>query len=184
MSMSTPRTPPPRRIELADLVALAHQLPPTGVELVRVLGAAPALALLQRWPGVQMVVPMPLHTYTGSAAAWLPHATQRWDELQAVIGELAMPELVKRWGGQPLDVPICHLLLNEKRDRWIRRYFDALTAEPGKLSAAKAQREISLALSEAGQPMTTREIGRTLDRWDIQPPRRNAQQADLFEGWQ
>lgn len=180
--MSTQHTPPPRRIELLDLTELAHQLPPTGVELVRVLGAAPALALLQRWPGVQMVVPMPLHTYTGSAAAWHAHAAARWVELEAVIGELAMPALVKRWGGLPLDVPICHLLLNEKRDRWIRRRFDALTTQPGKLSAAKAMREISLELSEAGQPMTTREIGRTLDRWDIQPPR--VTQGDLFEGMQ
>jgi hypothetical protein len=182
----TPHHPLPpvplARVELADLYELAQWLPPTAATLVRVLGPAAALALLQAWPGV--TYPIPRHPDANANGA------RRWAALADVVGEAAMPALAAHWGGSALDVPVCRALLAQKRNTWIRAQFDVLVNPTGAaMSGNAAAQAISLALAQAGQPMTHRELERLINQPDDinSPPggRRaqgqNPKQLDLFE---
>lgn len=126
---------------------------------------------MRQWPGVQ--VPVPLGTSN-------PQGAKRWADIAAVIGADAMPTIAAHWGGSVLDVPTCKDLLVEKRNRWVRDRFDHLVSAHGHaLSAFQATAEICLALAQAGQPITHREVEKTINRIASPAP---APQLDIFTG--
>lgn len=140
-----------------DLASLGHLLPRSGVDLVRCVGLQAALALLNGLPGAVMTCPK---TATANR-----HAMRRWGQLVQVLGSAqAMRALAEQYGGGPLEVPTCHQLRLEKRNRWLRDRFDALTtaAGPG-LSRNAAVYELGLELVQAGQCMTHQGIENVLD---------------------
>lgn len=155
--MTTARyIPPSRWVEPADLRELAHLLPPSAVTLIRVAGEAPALALMQGWPGVLFNVPLRGDANRAGVA--------RWRLLADAVGEAAMPALMAHYGGGLLEVPVCRDLILRKRNRWIRRRFDDLTSLQGPaLSAWAAVQEINLALSQSGGPLTLREVQKVVN---------------------
>ena len=170
--------PPAPTLERADLATLHHLLPEGAKTLLRVLGEPAAWALLSRWPGLSYPVPK----YRDANAA----GAQRWAELAAVVGEAAMPALCGHWGGGELRVPICAALLAHKRQAWLCARFDALTSPHGAAMATHAAvRELGLALAEAGQPMSHRQIETALNQGataaPAAPPPTNPAQADLFD---
>lgn len=153
-------TPPPAVLTEADLVELQHLLPPTALALVRCAGHGAAARLLATWPGV--LYPCPKFPNANADGA------RRWAQLSEVVGEEAMPGLAAEFGGSFIDVPTCRSALVEKRNRWIRARFDALVDAvhgPG-LSAIQAQREIAIALAQAGQALVSRELERVVNRAD------------------
>lgn len=169
---AVPVLPPPMVVEEADIEPLGHLLPPTAAALIRCAGVKPALALLQRWPGV--TVPCPKHADSNPAGA------RRWAQIAEVVGDEAMPAIAAHYGGSILDVPVCRVLLMEKRNRWLRARYDELTsARLAALSGSAAIYELNLALAEAGQPMTYRSIEQLLyaGNRDADP----AQQLPLFD---
>lgn len=148
--------PPQRWVEPADLVQHADWLPPSAHSLVRVAGTDAALALMQRCPGVQFVVPR--HRDANAAGA------ARWQALAEVVGEAAMPAITAHYAPGVLDVPTCRELLTHKRNTWIRQRFDGLTSLHGAaLSAYAAVQEINLALAQAGWPLTLREVQKVVN---------------------
>lgn len=162
--------PPPNRLEAADLEQLAHLLPPTAANLVRVAGTEAGLALLNRWPGV--LYPVPKHADANAAGA------ARWAAIAAITGAQAMPAIAEHYGGSAIALPTCRSLLAEKRNRWLRARFDDLVDPHGPaLPASAAVYELCLALAEAGQPMTYREVEKALARADAPP---DDCQGDLF----
>lgn len=167
--MAASHIPPPAQVTLQDLEELAHLLPPTAHALVRCAGPAGAVALLQTWPGV--LFPCPKHPQANAEGA------RRWAQIAEVAGEAAMPGLVAEYGGSLVDVPTCKTLLVEKRNRWIRARFDDLVnPHSGAMTAAAALREVAIALAQAGQPMTSRELEKIVNRSDVAPQA----QPDLF----
>lgn len=142
----------------ADLASLGHLLPRSGVDLVRCVGLQAALALLNGLPGVVMTMPK-----TPDANR---HAARRWGQLAQVMGSAAVPALAAQYGGGPLEVPTCHQLRLEKRNRWLRERFDVLTANAGAgpgLSRNAAVYELGLELAQAGLCMTHQGIENVLD---------------------
>ena len=155
----------------ADLAELGHLLPSNGADLVRCIGVPAALALLNGLPGAVMVMPKaeaPAHRCGPS----------RWAMLQSVVGPGAMPALAAQYGGAVLDVPVCHQLRTERRNRWLRARFDALTSPHGPhgphdphsppgagcmRSKAQAVYELGLELAARGQVMSSRGIEGVID---------------------
>jgi len=169
--MNADIVPPPARITADDLETLRHLLPPSAVEIVRAVGDAGATALLHRWPGVQISVPK--HPDAN------PAGMRRWAQIAEVVGESLMPRLAAQFGGTVLEIPVCRDLLTEKRNRWLRRRFDDLVDPHGAaMAASQAVYELGLALAEAGQTMTWRQIQLVVDRTDALPDDR---QGDLFQ---
>jgi hypothetical protein len=156
-------------IAQTDLVELGHLLPPSGLELVRTIGPRAAVALMRGLPGVQLVVPK--HEHANPAGA------RRWAQLAEIVGAPQMPGLAAIYGGGLLDVPSCKALINEKRNRWLRRRFDELTtrpvepiaAEPSSIppmSKRQAVFELGLELAGARRGLTYRQIERLIDSAD------------------
>ena len=141
-----------------SLAELAHLLPPGAVELVRALGPAAALALVQRMPGVQVLMP-PERDASDSSR-------RRWKLLQDVVGAQAMPTLVALYGGNYLEVPSCLAARQEQRNRWLRHRFDALTRQGG-YTKGHAVCELGIDLALAGWPMSYRQIETCLDQGDL-----------------
>lgn len=149
-------------ITAADLASLGHLLPRSGVDLVRCIGLQAALEILNGLPGAVMTMP--------KTPANNPHAARRWAQLVQVTGSAqAVRELAAQYGGGPLEVPTCHQLRLEKRNRWLRERFDALTAgnsatKPGPaMSRNAAVYELGLELAQAGECMTHQGIENVLD---------------------
>jgi hypothetical protein len=141
-----------------DLAALGHLLPYSAMELVQGLGVDGALALLNGLPGVVIKVPL---SHTSSRL----HA-KRWAQIVAVVGENTMARLVALRGGQLLEVPTCHQLRMERRNRWIRARFDAMTGtaagdEP--MTRTAAIYELGRELAAAGQVITYRGLEQVID---------------------
>lgn len=142
-----------------DVRELAHLLPPSALELVRAIGPDAAVALIGGLPGVQLVVP--------KYAAANPAGARRWAQLAQLVGADVMPHLVAVYGGGQLDVPTCAALLLEKRNRWLRRRFDDLTAPAGPtLSRRSAVYELGIELALASHVLTYRQIERVIDAPD------------------
>ena len=140
----------------ADLASLGHLLPRSGVDLVRCVGLQAALALLNGLPGVVMTMP--------KTADANPHARRRWAQLVQLMGVAAVAALAAQYGGGPLEVPTCHQLRLERRNRWLRDRFDAYTASTGLgLSRNGAVYELGLDLAQAGLCMTHQGIENVLD---------------------
>lgn len=168
---AVPDTPPPRELNARTLAQVAHLLPPTAHALIRRLGAEAAVTLINTWPGVQLVVPRQPDANAAGA--------RRWARYAELIGEEAMKALAAHWGGDVADVPVCVAALNEQRNRWLIARFDALTDPRGPaLSTYRAFEELTLALAEAGQELTFREVQKAVNRAPIEPA--PDAQADLF----
>lgn len=153
----------------ADLATLAHLLPRRAADLVRVVGAADAAALLNALPGVVFVVPKRAAVRDGSFAAHRG-AARRWKTLCSVVSAGAAEAIAGYYGGNALEVPTCHQLRVEKRNRWLRERFDALTstrqAAPGvrAMSRTQAVYELGLELVERwGEAMSAQGIENALD---------------------
>lgn len=149
-------------ITVADLQDLGHLLPPGARELQRAVGPAVTVALIRVWPGQQILVPRD----PGVSA----RAARRWAQIEAVVGAEAMPAIQGLYGGHAMEVPVCKALLLEKRNRWIRSYFDALTTsrpgEPG-MTKGDAVHEIVMALAMARMGVTYRQVERAIDSSDV-----------------
>lgn len=157
---AVPATPPNRWVEPADLVELAHLLPPSAVTLIRVVGAPAALALMQNRPGVLFTVPLRSDANPAGVARWRLLA----DAVGIEVIEAEMLALTAHYGGGVLEVPVCRDLILHKRNRWIRARFDQLTSLRGPaLSAWGAVQEINLALSQSGWPLTLREVQKVVN---------------------
>lgn len=151
--------PHAHEIDVADLQALAHLLPPSAVELVRAVGPQAACALLRELPGVQVFVPK--HQAANAAGA------RRWEQLSRIVGAGAMPGLLRHYGGNVIDIPLCLAATVEKRNRWIRSRFDELTNPRGaNLSKRSAVYEIGLEIATVRRGMTYRQIERAIDSAD------------------
>jgi hypothetical protein len=141
-----------------DLVDLGHLLPASARELVRCLGIAAALALLNGLPGVLLLVPK---TATGNR-----YNAQRWQQLVDLVGDAAMALLVAHYAGSALEINTCAALRTERRRRWLRAAFDTLTTGPAALSKNQAMHELAIALASAGSPMSARGIETAIDSLD------------------
>jgi hypothetical protein len=139
----------------ADLAELAHLLPYNAQQLVQRIGAAAAVALLNRWPGVTFVMPKGTSNAAGAA---------RWAQLVGIVGAEAT-EILARWaGGDVLKIPTCDQLRTEKRNRWIRARYDAITAPAGGgYSKAVAVHLLGMELAADGHVVSYRGIERVLD---------------------
>lgn len=142
-------------INAEDLAALAAWVPPSGQQLVRVLGVPGALALLNGLGGVQLWVPKgPCNN---------PAGARTWAYVAQMVGEAAMLDLAREWGGQWLEVPTLDALRKERRNRAMRCQFDQLTAkapEGAGLSKARAVQELCLHFA----PVTWRQVEAILDK--------------------
>lgn len=151
--------PVPVRLTEAALTELAHLLPPSAAAMQRTLGTPAALALLNGLPGVQLLVPK----RPDSSLA----ALRRWELLQGLVGEAAMPAVVALYGGNMLEVPICGALLREMRNRWLRARFDELLRHELCQTKAAAVYELGIELAGAGCAMTYRQIEMCIDQGDL-----------------
>lgn len=143
-------------LTLADLSGpLAHLLPPTAAALVRAVGVDAALALLTRYPGVQ-IPNVPKHPDAN------PHGARRWAALAEVMGEVAMQALARSHGGGGLDVPTCHALRVARRNAHLCSRFDQLTASPPKGEGLSKNRAVELLGLEMA-PMTYRQVELVVD---------------------
>lgn len=142
-------------ISASDLAALAAWVPPSGAELVRVLGVAAGLTLLNGLGGVQLWVPKgPCNNAAGA---------RTWAYVARIVGEAAMLDLAREWGGQWLEVPTLDALRKERRNRAMRCQFDQLTAKApdgAGLSKARAVQELCLHFA----PVTWRQVEAILDK--------------------
>lgn len=155
-------------LSASDLGQWASLLPPTGVELVRLLGADAALRLFNVWPGVQFLVPKGPCANSGGV--------RRWAQLCEVLGESATLVLSRELGGVGLNVPTLARLRQERRNHGIRIAFDFLTSSNGLdvgLSKARAVHELCLLYA----PMSCRQIETILDRPGVEL----TPQPELFE---
>jgi len=177
--ISTP-SPAEFALDVQDLAHLAHLLPDSALELVRTIGPEAAVALMRGMPGVQLMIP--------KSADANPAGARRYEQLACLMGASAALALIEAYGGNALDVPVCHAAALEKRNRWIRQRFDHLTARSeGALSRRQAVYELGLELSTAGRSMTYRQIERAIEAADLTTrtgtgtsTSRSGPQADLF----
>jgi hypothetical protein len=149
-----------------DLVTRGHLVPPSAHELARSVNVPAAVALVRALPGVQLVVPR--HAAANRSGA------RRFALLESVLGTADTLLLVAAHPGELLDIPTCSALRIAKRNEWLRRAFDALTAPapdgaPG-FSKRSAVYELGLELTRAGWPLTYRQIERVLDSAEPPPP--------------
>lgn len=165
MKTTIPAHHPMSDIRACDLTEFASLVPPSGRELLRLLGERAALALLNAWPGVQ--VPVPKRRDANA------HGARRWAQIAAIVGDESMTALAAALGGNVMEVPTCNDLRIARRNHVVRQQFDELTApHGGGLSKAAAVQE--LVLHHA--PITYRQIELILD----QPSRVEIRQNPLF----
>lgn len=146
-----------------DLAVVGHLLPETAHELVRRLGAAAALRLLNAWPGIQTQIPRrPDANAAGS---------RKWAAMADILGEEPMRRLAAHWGGEILDIPMCRAARDEIRNRAMRAEFDRLTLDDG-ISKTQAVQIIGLKFG-----MVYRQVEKLIDRPDAAAP---ATQESLF----
>ena len=144
-------------IEEENLDAFAHLIPPTGNQLLGLLGKRDGLRLLNAWPGVQICVPKGPCNNAGG--------TRRWAQIVAIIGEAATAALADEMGGEYLEVPTLTHLRRARRNHAIRAQFDRLTARPPAgegMSKATAVQELGM----LNAPLSWRQIELILDRAD------------------
>lgn len=135
-----------------DLVDFAHCVPPGMAELVRVLGARLAVRMVDTWPGVLIAVPV--------ADSRQASGIERRAELVRALGEADAAALCTAYGGESIALPVMRWLLRAKRQRWLRREFDAM---PAGISKMRAVTRLGLRLGAAGLAMTSRQISTALD---------------------
>lgn len=146
---------PSSPITEGDLQAFAHLVPPSGVQLLALLGRFDGLRLLNAWPGVQVVVPKGPCNNPGGA--------RRWAQFVGIVGERATGLLAGELGGECLEVPTLQALRTERRHSAIRQQFDQLTAPaPAGGGQSKAAAVQELCLRHA--PITWRQVETILDR--------------------
>jgi len=162
--MKLPAHHPVSPITADDLQHFGTLVPPTGLNLLRILGQRDGLALLNGLSGVQIMVPKgPCNNPSGARV---------WAYITRVIGEGAMNTLAQHMGGQYMDVPTLDDLRKERRNHAIRTQFDYLTARvPGGEGLSKARAVQELVLMHA--PITWRQIETILDRPAVMPTTQN-----------
>lgn len=166
MSSSLPPHHPDRAILEADLRDFATLVPPSGLALLRLLGVAAGLRVLNGLRGWQVVIPKGPCSNAGGAKTWA--------RLSAVIGEPAMLQLSQEMGGECLEVPTLDALRKERRNHAIRTQFDRLTAPtPAGEGLSKTRAVQELGLMHA---LTWRQLEVILDRPSLAP----IPQHDLF----
>lgn len=148
----------------ADLAELGHLLPRSAATLLRVAGQDAGLALLNALPGVFFQMP-----HTDGKRRGNTHAKRRTAQLQALVGDDALAALRQHYGGGPLEVPTCLQIKVEKRNRWLRQQFDALTRSQARggagLSRNQAVYELSFELRKAfGEALSNSGLEAVLDR--------------------
>lgn len=157
-------------LTLADITGpLAPWLPASATSLVVQLGPVAALALLNRYPGV--LIPNLPKTPNAN-----PHGAARWADLAKLMGESAMQELAKLYGGGVLSVPNCHALRTQRLHAQLRARLDSLMAPPPQgqgMSKNKAITELCMEYA----PFTFRQIEIVVDKPTTTEPTR---QTALF----
>jgi hypothetical protein len=134
-----------------SLLAVRDLLPKIGLELVDMLGADAAAAILNARPGCQICIPKHADRHPAGAI--------RWAELAEIVGEEGMRTLAARWGGDEIEIPTCNAARAELRDRAIRAEFDRLTSGEG-MSGKRAVYEIGIKFA----PISSRAIENILNR--------------------
>lgn len=145
------------KITEQDLVDFAAKVPPGAAEVVRVLGPALAVKLINAWPGVFLRIPAP--------QSKRQDGQRRRDELMRVLTDDETLKLCTAWAGEPLRVPVMSSLLSAKRQRWLRTTHDALTSgnPPAVSSKTEAIYVMGMRLAAAGMAMTSHQIEQVLD---------------------
>ena len=143
-----------------DLLHYAGLVPPSGAAVLRLLGVAAGLRLLNGLQGVRVVVPKGPCNNPGGARVWA--------FLVGIVGDDAMNVLAKEMGGECLEVPTLDALRKERRNQAIRSEFDRLTASaPVGEGLSKARAVQALCLMHA--PITWRVLEIILDRPSPEP---------------
>ena len=158
--MTFPAHHPCSPIRQADLEAFGHLVPPSGVHLLVLLGKRDGLALLNAWPGVQIVVPKGPCNNSGGA--------RRWAQIVAIVGESATLKLADAMGGECLEVPTLDMLRRERRNIVIRAQFDELTG-PVSCGERMSKTAAVLELTLLHAPITWRQLEIILDRPSLEP---------------
>lgn len=150
-------TPPLHQITADDLVEFRHTIPDPMLQLMKVIGEGPALALFNAFMGVELTVP--------GADKRRARSAKLRDDLEAVIGAEATDKLAKEYGTERLQIPVFRELRMQKRLKYVRTAFDTRTASTGPaMSAREAIRSICMDLSRGGWPMTFHQIEMMLNR--------------------
>jgi hypothetical protein len=147
-----------------DIEIVGHLLPPSAHVLIKHLGVAPALALLNTWPGVQFQMPRRPDAN--------PAGAKKWKFIASIMGEEATGKLAAYAGGDVLEIPMCRAARDELRHRTIRAEFDALTLVEG-ISKSQAVQILGLKYG-----LVWRQMEKIIDRPDAAAPA--AVQESLF----
>ncbi len=123
-----------------DLQTFAALVPPSGRAIVRMVGVAEAVTVINAWHGAQIIIPKGPCNNPGGA--------KRWEQLSAAVGESILNKLAQCMGGDCLDVPNLEALRIARRNRAIVGEFDYLTSpEPAghALSKTRAVEQLAIA---------------------------------------
>lgn len=160
MSTHIPTHHPISSITEDDLRNFANLVPPSGTEILRMLGVKAGLTLLNGLAGVRVVVPKGPCSNAGGKRTWA--------YLAAVIGVDAMNVLAREMGGDCLKVPTLYVLRSERRNHAIRTQFDRLTAPaPAGEGLSKFRAMQELVLLHA--PISCGHLESVLDRPSPEP---------------
>ncbi len=160
MNAHIPAHHPLSRITEADLKNFASLVPPSGLQILRMLGVKAGLELLNGLAGGHVMVPKgPCNN---------PGGKRVWGQLVAVIGVEATNVLAREMGGDCLKVPTLYVLRSERRNHAIRNQFDRLTAQaPAGEGLSKFRAMQELVLLHA--PITCGHLESVLDRPSPEP---------------
>lgn len=147
-----------------DLSDVKNLLPAVAQALVRIVGIAAALKLVEELGGSTFPVPLRRN----------PAGEIRYQELAEVVGEEAASQMCHEIGGQDVYIPMCSAALRELRDRQIRADFDVLTVAPLNHSAIQ-----TIAILALRYRISDRQVKRILKQTDRDRPARETQ-ATLF----
>lgn len=144
----------------ADLKNFAALVPPSGTQILRMLGVQAGLKLLNGLAGGHVMVPKgPCNN---------PGGQRVWSQLVAVIGVDATNVLARQMGGDCLKVPTLYVLRAERRNHAIRTQFDRLTAPaPAGEGLSKFRAMQELVLLHA--PISCGHLESILDRPSLEP---------------
>lgn len=110
--------------------------PASASTLIRVAGIAAAAALIDKWPGQE--VPMPVSINSGN-----PYGRRLAQRLVDIVGRNAAVALIQYFSGGEMLVPNLKIVLHQRAQQIIRVRFDEMTGVGG-LSAREAAFELGL----------------------------------------
>ncbi len=112
-----------------ELLVLDEDLPESLAEVVRAIGLASTLKLIQRFGGIRIYVPQPEHIAEDH-------------DLARALGLPAARKLAQIWGSERLPVPRAAKALRLARDRALRRDFKTLSASQCALKYQVTERQV------------------------------------------